>query len=98
VREFKGIEEEKLAGFALDTKNPQVYKPGGSVFSSIRARHDLWTCCGRGLLVSVICEVLLLLQKKKRDLSSYFSLMKCIDDTFLTSGWVSRTSEQQRRP
>jgi hypothetical protein len=61
VREFKGIEEEKLAGFALDTKNPQVYKPGGSVFSSIRARHDLWTCCGRGLLVSVICEVLLLL-------------------------------------
>lgn len=75
MREFKGIEEEKLAGFALDTKNPQVYKPGGSVFSSIRARHDLWTCCGRGLLVSVICDVLLLLLEEEEKRSILYILV-----------------------
>lgn len=37
-------------------------------------------------------------RRRKEIYPLYFSLMKCIDDTFLTSGWVSRTSEQQRRP
>lgn len=45
--------KEKLAGFGLDTKNPQVSKPPGSVSSAIRTRHDLWTCLSLYLVVDV---------------------------------------------
>ena len=77
--------------------NPQVYKPPGSVFSSIRTRHD--PC---GLVVAsrqqqqqpsaqvytspcVSAVVLIVLKSFHQSyrVSLFWVLMKCIDDTFL---------------